>query len=88
MKAWRLLLLGYLLTAPLPALVVEAAHIRLYYEQIEWWLVGVYSAPVVALAARLGLGSLGTASLIYWLGLLLVWLVWRLAVALRPIGRT
>lgn len=66
MKYWQIILLTYLLSVPLPAIIMEALGIRLYYEQISFWLVGLYTLPLWLISEALSVDSLTAAIVLHW----------------------
>jgi hypothetical protein len=79
-KWWRVLALGYLLSVPLPALILEAAGVALQYEHISFWVVQLYTFPLWIISEPLGAPRLVGIATLYWAAVALgigVWLYRR-----------
>lgn len=73
MKRWHKVLLGYLLFAPIPPLVVGA--LRVEYENLSFWLANVYGLPFLPIAELTG--SYLSGAVLYWAlvaGFVVIWL--------------
>lgn len=80
MRRWEILVSAYLLTVPLPYFVMEGLGIRLEYEQISWWLVGLYSAPLWLISEPLRPLPIPVVACIWWalaLPVIGAWTSWR-----------
>ncbi len=71
---------AYLLTVPFPYLAVQALEIRLDYEQIGFWLVELYSAPLWLISEAFHQLSMTILVCIYWaltVSLVGAWAYWK-----------
>lgn len=63
---WQVLAFGYLLSVPLPALIMEAAGVTLQYEYISFWLVQLYTIPLWIISEPLGAPGFWGVAALYW----------------------
>ena len=76
MTHWSKVLLGYLVTAPIPPIAVGALHVE--YENISFWLAQLYGLPFLPVAELAG--SYTAGAVIYWIvvgALIALWVGYR-----------
>lgn len=85
MSRWRVLTSAYLLSVPLPFLVLQGLGIELAYEQAAFWLVSFYSFPLWLVSEPLGVPAPWVTVSLYWALALTIVVVWEV---LRRRART
>jgi hypothetical protein len=85
MSRWQLWISAYLLSVPLPLLMVQWLGIDLPYEQAAFWLVSLYSFPLWLVSEPLGVPAPWVTVTIYWALALAIVVTWEM---LRRRART
>jgi hypothetical protein len=85
MSRWQVLISAYLLSVPLPWLILQWLGIDLQYEQAAFWLVSLYSFPLWLVSEPLGVPALWVTLSLYWALALAIVVGWEI---LRRHART
>lgn len=67
MKRWQIVLIVYLLSVPIPSLIMQVFAIELYYEQTIWWVFVIHMLPMGFIGTAMGARTLGMMALSYWM---------------------
>lgn len=79
MKRWQLWVSAYLISVPLPYLILNWLGIQLAYEHLGFWLVQLYAFPLWLISEPLGVPAPWVTLSMYWALVLSIVGLWAIS---------